>query len=380
MADKYLIFINDTFTDKQNQFYMKVKENCHYKTEVITYEDYKSEYIINILKGISACDLILVMCSAFFMSVEEELKKFLYSLYNIWFTNIIQICPASECAFNSKTLEGEKYYFPYSETDDQSLQAAHFILYAVNLFDKALIQDRLNDYICNSFREVVYSELLAKKNKGIKKINEELERKNQIDHLTGLLNRNGLYNLLENEFQRTLRDKWRLENSNIAFSKNNEKKENMHYAHIPKGDLKDHFGFFSLMIIEIDNFDAINDQYGLLKGDEVLVSLSEVLQLNGMFRQNDTAGRFSDSIFFILLPETSIINAVLPAQRLFNAVKTKTFTDGSNDRFNISVSIGISQFHPEDKSYIEIIQRATEALHSVRNRETEPIAVYEKPE
>ena len=70
----------------------------------------------------------------------------------------------------------------------------------------------------------------------------------------------------------------------------------------------------SLFIIDIDYFKKINDKYGHIKADELLVRLAEVL--TKQFRKSDIISRFGGEEFFILLPETYLKKAKKITARL----------------------------------------------------------------
>lgn len=70
----------------------------------------------------------------------------------------------------------------------------------------------------------------------------------------------------------------------------------------------------SFMILDLDNFKHINDTYGHLLGDEVVIHVSNVLQNN--IKQNYILGRYGGEEFIILMPETNIEEAVDVAEEL----------------------------------------------------------------
>lgn len=70
----------------------------------------------------------------------------------------------------------------------------------------------------------------------------------------------------------------------------------------------------SLVILDIDNFKSFNDRYGHAVGDKVLVSIGEIISRS--LRKVDYAFRYGGEEFVLLLPETSLENAVLTADRL----------------------------------------------------------------
>ena len=216
-----------------------------------------------------------------------------------------------------------------------------------------LTHERLNYYIVDSFQTIIDSEMIANQKREIEKLNKEIMELSKIDFLTNLLNRRAFYDALEAEKKRTLRDNWRLSSSNSCV----KNCDNSFTAH-PEGKFLDHFGRFSCVLIDIDFFKKINDNYGHLVGDMVLKKIGEVLNSKMIFRENDIIARYGGEEFILILPETNSINAKTPTNRLREYFKTIDFFDEDNRSFNVTLSLGISEFNPKDKTNEELIQRA----------------------
>lgn len=139
----------------------------------------------------------------------------------------------------------------------------------------------------------------------------------------------------------------------------------------------------SLLMIDIDYFKKINDQYGHIMGDRVLVELSEVLKAS--FRKTDIITRFGGEEFAIILPETTLGHATMLAERIRKQIETNDYSHliGAN---HLTVSIGISNYftpadeHPR-KSDIKLIHSADKALYAAKKegRNKVCIAVPTKP-
>ena len=115
---------------------------------------------------------------------------------------------------------------------------------------------------------------------------------------------------------------------------------------------------FSLMLIDIDNFKSINDNYGHLNGDEVLRRLSNIAIAS--IRPEDYFARYGGDEFCILLPSTSTEDALIVADRLRQAYASTTFTFNGKVIKN-SISIGISgsfNVGSETKSLIAVADQA----------------------
>jgi len=117
----------------------------------------------------------------------------------------------------------------------------------------------------------------------------------------------------------------------------------------------------SIFMIDIDYFKKINDKYGHLKADELLVRLAEVL--TKQFRKSDIISRFGGEEFFILLPETDLKKAKKIISRLRIAIKS----DKILQKYGIAISGGLTEFKKKDtKKTFE--QRADKALYQAKKQ------------
>ncbi|MCM2681319.1 sensor domain-containing diguanylate cyclase [Echinimonas agarilytica] len=116
----------------------------------------------------------------------------------------------------------------------------------------------------------------------------------------------------------------------------------------------------TLVMIDIDHFKAVNDQYGHVAGDEVIREVAR--RLKRTKRNVDIAGRFGGEEFSILLLDTQPDQALYFAERLRKAV-AKTPIEFEDHAISVTVSIGISQNHPEINSPLAWVERADAALY-----------------
>ncbi|MFD2231633.1 GGDEF domain-containing protein [Alkalimarinus sediminis] len=82
--------------------------------------------------------------------------------------------------------------------------------------------------------------------------------------------------------------------------------------------------YFSIILMDIDHFKNINDTYGHDAGDAVLKEFSNLLK--GLSRKIDVVSRWGGEEFLMLLPDTSLLQALTLAERLRAAVEEHTFT------------------------------------------------------
>ena len=119
----------------------------------------------------------------------------------------------------------------------------------------------------------------------------------------------------------------------------------------------------SLVTIDLDNFKAINDKHGHFFGDLVLKLFAK--EVTSLLREGDIFSRWGGDEFCIILPETSGVNAMKVAEKIRFAVKNiHVKTDKSPIYF--TVSLGVTEFHNDDKDAMIMIDRADKALYDAK--------------
>jgi len=116
----------------------------------------------------------------------------------------------------------------------------------------------------------------------------------------------------------------------------------------------------SIIMMDVDDFKAFNDNFGHFIGDQVLVKVGEII--NATMRKVDFAFRYGGEEFAILLPETHLEKACLLAERLRGKIEQETI--GAIDELNsqgITVSIGVAAY-PEDGSTMEELFKQVDGL------------------
>lgn len=93
-----------------------------------------------------------------------------------------------------------------------------------------------------------------------------------------------------------------------------------------------------MMVIDIDNFKKINEEHGQVVGDETLSQISNMLL--SISRSTDLVGRFAGAEFIVVLPNTSIDESVILAER----IRITIFKNDFDFEHKVSVSIGISDY------------------------------------
>lgn len=156
---------------------------------------------------------------------------------------------------------------------------------------------------------------------------KELEKLATIDELTAIYNRRFILEKLTEQMERSRRYK------------------------IP----------LSVLLIDIDNFKSINDNYGHIVGDYVLVESAKAMKIS--LRKIDYIGRLGGEEFLVILPDISLNNAYICAERIRNTVKSINL-----DSFNQSLSIsgGLIEYNGLD-SLESVIDKVDKLLYRAKN-------------
>ncbi|OUS25038.1 hypothetical protein A9Q99_22595 [Gammaproteobacteria bacterium 45_16_T64] len=121
----------------------------------------------------------------------------------------------------------------------------------------------------------------------------------------------------------------------------------------------------TFLIIDIDFFKKLNDNYGHQVGDDCLVEMGEILR-NVLERETDGAFRYGGEEFAILLPNMSSKHCLALVEKVLKAIRKST-VDVEEERVSFTASIGVSSTDSV-KSYevYEIIQAADQALYQAK--------------
>lgn len=156
---------------------------------------------------------------------------------------------------------------------------------------------------------------------------KELIRQATTDPLTGIYNRSKLNLLLSHEVEEAFRSK----------------------------------NTFAVIFIDLDHFKIINDRYGHLEGDRVLIEFTALTR--DALRKSDLFCRWGGEEFVIVLSKTDLDAAYTIAEKLRILVQHHNFGLSTP----VTLSIGISQYHPS-KSIDETIKAADTAMYTAKNQ------------
>jgi diguanylate cyclase (GGDEF)-like protein len=165
-------------------------------------------------------------------------------------------------------------------------------------------------------------------NRELEKSNRELEKVAKYDYLSGLLNRMNLFNRIDMEIERALRTEDPL----------------------------------CGVMIDIDNFKDINDNYGHQVGDAVIQEIGR--RLNQELRKYDHAGRYGGEEFFVVLPNTEKEHAISFGERFRKKLVGRPI-DYLGHSITITASFGIAMFK-KGETKNEWINRADGAMYMAK--------------
>ncbi len=176
-------------------------------------------------------------------------------------------------------------------------------------------------------RNKVLQRLVDEKTKELQNAITEITKLAATDKLTGLFNRLKLEESMESELLRSNRY-------------NND---------------------FSIVLMDIDYFKKVNDTFGHLVGDKVLVEFSDIISRRT--RKTDVCGRWGGEEFMIICPETALREAAKLAETIRHAVELHEFEVVGQK----TASFGVSS-HRKNDTLDDIINRADEALYYAKNK------------
>ncbi|MGR4069552.1 GGDEF domain-containing protein [Billgrantia sp. C5P2] len=117
----------------------------------------------------------------------------------------------------------------------------------------------------------------------------------------------------------------------------------------------------SVVLFDFDHFKRINDTHGHPAGDQALVSVGKLLRSN--LRTNDIPARLGGEEFALLLPETSLEEAVGVAEKVRQLVEKQEFESEQGHRFGASITCGVSAFQGTEETVEAILHRADQNLY-----------------
>ena len=126
----------------------------------------------------------------------------------------------------------------------------------------------------------------------------------------------------------------------------------------------------ALVMLDIDHFKNINDTYGHLAGDTVLVQLAEKVRM--VIRGDDVFTRYGGEEFVLIMRETDASSAYIVAERIRRKIAKNEF-DLGGQKVSLTISLGISTLTLGEKNTAEgMIHRADEYLYKAKRGGAKP--------
>jgi diguanylate cyclase (GGDEF)-like protein len=127
------------------------------------------------------------------------------------------------------------------------------------------------------------------------------------------------------------------------------------------------------IMLDIDNFKAINDTYGHLVGDKTLRKVAEILK--NSVRTYDIAGRYGGEEFLIILPDTSFQEALRLAERIRKKIKESPVSQSEiTEAILVTISLGVASMTDRDIAIDYMIKRADEGLYKAKGNGKDQVA------
>jgi diguanylate cyclase (GGDEF)-like protein len=122
---------------------------------------------------------------------------------------------------------------------------------------------------------------------------------------------------------------------------------------------------FSLLMIDLDDFKAVNDRFGHESGDRLLRATAEAIR-NGI-RATDVAARFGGDEFVVILPDTDLAGALRVGEKLrYDVARLALRQNG--DLLRSSASLGLVSYPEDGRSSGELMRRVDMAMYEAKRR------------
>ncbi|MBU0742991.1 diguanylate cyclase [bacterium] len=117
-------------------------------------------------------------------------------------------------------------------------------------------------------------------------------------------------------------------------------------------------------MFDIDHFKKVNDTYGHLAGDRVLVAVTKAAR--GVLRESDVIIRYGGEEFLVVLPGATASDAKAVGERIRSEVEACAVEDGDRS-IRVTVSVGLANYHPERIRLEEdLVRKADDALYTAK--------------
>ena len=161
------------------------------------------------------------------------------------------------------------------------------------------------------------------------------------DGLTGLLNRRAIEEYAEAEFNLTARKERAL----------------------------------SVIMLDIDHFKSVNDQFGHKFGDHALQQVAKILKED--LRTYDRIGRWGGEEFILILPDTQLKDAATVAERIRVRTAEMKISLENGKTFSVHISLGVACTTNQPSSLMKLIDAADQALYQAKQTGRNRVCIFE---
>ena len=117
-------------------------------------------------------------------------------------------------------------------------------------------------------------------------------------------------------------------------------------------------------MLDIDHFKDINDRYGHQTGDDVLITVADLVRLT--VRPVDVVARYGGEELAVILPETDGGGARLVAERIRGTIEESLTTTSQGETIQVTVSIGLATFPRDSATGAGLVHAADQALYAAK--------------
>lgn len=140
----------------------------------------------------------------------------------------------------------------------------------------------------------------------------------------------------------------------------------------------------SVIMIDLDQFKKVNDNYGHATGDQILKKVTQ--RFNDYLRKVDILGRYGGDELAIILPETDLSAALQVAERLRSSISDQPFVIDEKNSVSLTISLGVATYFPEKakskyamENFENMLEEADAALYQAKNDGRNLVRPYSGP-
>ena len=130
---------------------------------------------------------------------------------------------------------------------------------------------------------------------------------------------------------------------------------------------------YAVILLDLDHFKSINDQFGHHMGDNVLIAVSQ--ELNDQIQDHDLVGRFGGEEFILILKHASLSKAHQISERCRSAIEALVISNDEGQSIHVTASFGIAQSHHGLRPQ-QVLSQADKALYAAKASGRNQIKCY----